>query len=114
MPEDPARRPDGFDPFAKLLNLRCFHVAQHSARPGQIIHLFRQQAHDATGGGIHRNRIVTKKENSCSLWRTPVTFSTPRRISIAATASSMERPTRAGIVTLKRIIIVPTTKIVNV
>jgi len=95
---------------------------------GSVIHAL-HHAYDATHahedaqdmrnmGGLRRWLPVTcgcAGENFSLIHAiAPVKFSTPRRISISPTENSIERPMRAGITQPKRMIPLPTTKIVNV
>ena len=58
---------DGSDGFAKLLNLRWFHVAEHGGGAGEIVYFFGADTHDAACGGVRGNGIVTEDEDASGL-----------------------------------------------
>jgi len=58
---------DGSDGFAKLLNLRWFHVAEHGGGAGEIVHFFGAEVHDPTGGGVRGDGIVAEDQHTGGL-----------------------------------------------
>src|SRR5262249_11404483 len=58
---------DSFDRLAKLLDFRGFDVSEHGGGTAEIVHFFGPEAHDAAGGGVGGDGIVSKQEHACGL-----------------------------------------------